>query len=441
MADRGGFDPCRAWLGIAAVDLADPFRAIGVPADVADPEIVRTAAENRLARLRGVDPGPFRMAHGAIVRRIEACRDEVLAAVAARGPGAAPPPTGFVPPPSPVVAAVDPVPQAPPSAPEDEFDVIRIDRSRRVRRATPSPLPAVLSLLALIAAGVAVYTLWPRLPLRHQIESIADVFTDGEADAPAASRPDAAGTGRNSPAAPAPSADDLAARGAAPATGLETAQPFPPSSVPPEEDLPPRTAPPPVTEPPAVGDPADAARTATDVEPLLEAAYDAIRRNAFDEADEQVAAAARLAAADEALASRVRGWKEFASLARQAALYRERALDAAHSGGDYDVGGQRIAIVESTAERFVYRKAGRNVEIRPRDKVPGPVVTAILKAWFARRDRPSNQVLMGAHLVARVEPNLRLAADAWDRAGRGGEDVSLLEPLLNDPIIRNAATR
>jgi hypothetical protein len=68
-------------------------------------------------------------------------------------------------------------------------------------------------------------------------------------------------------------------------------------------------------------------------------------------------------------------------------------------------------------------------------------VTAILKAWFARRDRPSNQVLMGAHLVARVEPNLRLAADAWDRAGRGGEDVSLLEPLLNDPIIRNAATR
>jgi len=135
----------------------------------------------------------------------------------------------------------------------------------------------------------------------------------------------------------------------------------------------------------------------------------------------------------------VQRWEQFARLAREAAVYRERALDAANSGGEYDVNGKLIAVVESTPQRFVYRMAGRNVAISPRDKVPGPVVTTILRTWFASRNLPKNHVLLGVHLVARVDPNLRRAADAWAVAGRGGEDVSLLEPLLDDPIVTAVA--
>jgi hypothetical protein len=172
------------------------------------------------------------------------------------------------------------------------------------------------------------------------------------------------------------------------------------------------------------------------VEAALREAYEAIRADEFDAADRKVAAAARVAAADDALADRVTNWQQFARYARQAADYREQALDAAHDGGDYDIGGQKIAVVESTPDRFVYRKAGRNVQIKPRTMTPGPVVTAILRQWFAADPRPGNEVFLGVHLVARREPNVKLAATAWERARREGEDVSRLVPLLTDPIVR-----
>lgn len=434
MSGRGGFDPCREWLGIAAVELMDPFRALGVPADAADPQVVLAAAEKRLARLRGVDPGPFKLAHDALLRRIEACRDEVLAAVAARRPLAAPPPPGGLAlPTQPAVTAVDPVESAPDPAPDDGFEVIRIDRSRRVRPATPSPLPAILSLLVLAAVGMAIYTLWPRLPMRHQFESIADVFTDGPEDSPLAASPPAAGVPSFNP--PVSSPGDLAGGGVAtPSVQL-------PSPTTPVEDPATPSDPPVRPDPPPVTDPVSVAQGADGVEQPLRAAYDAIRRDAFDEADEQVAAARRLAAADDALEQRVRRWEQFARLAREAAKYRELALDAANSGGDYAVGDKVIAVVESTPNRFVYRMAGRNVPVSPRSKVPPQVATAILRDWFAARDRASNQVYLGAHLVARVEPNLPLARAAWARAGRGGEDVSLLEPLLDDPLITAVAKK
>jgi hypothetical protein len=39
-----GFDPSREWLGIDAVDLADPFRVLGLAANVSDPAVVTAAA-------------------------------------------------------------------------------------------------------------------------------------------------------------------------------------------------------------------------------------------------------------------------------------------------------------------------------------------------------------------------------------------------------------
>ena len=158
----------------------------------------------------------------------------------------------------------------------------------------------------------------------------------------------------------------------------------------------------------------------------------------YAEPSRQVAAAARLAEDDDQT-RRVTCWQQFARYARQAADYRERALDAANAGGDYAIGKQRIAVVESTPQRFVYHKDGRNVRISPRADVPGPIVTAILRAWFAAADQPGNHVFLGTYLLARSEPNARLAAAEWNLAGQRGEDVSNLEPLLQDPIIRAAA--
>lgn len=213
------------------------------------------------------------------------------------------------------------------------------------------------------------------------------------------------------------------------------------SSPPPVGDSPPV---PPAPQPqtpsaPPQPDPRARARAVAGVDQSLRAAYEAIRADEFDTADRQVAGAARLAADDDDLADRVTYWRQFARYARQAAGYREKALNAANAGGDYSVGNRRIAVVESTPQRFVYRAAGRNVPISPRADVPGPIVTAILRAWFAADGRPANHIFLGTHLLARREPNVRLATAEWNRARELGEDVSNLEPLLKDPVIREAA--
>jgi len=436
------FDPSREWLGIDAVDLGDPFRVLGLPADVSDPTIVAAAAARLQAKLQAVAPGPFKVAHEALVRRIDACRDEVLAAVAApERTGAAPPP----PPPPPPLPSPSWLPSAPPlhvdgavaaapAARAIEPDAIAV-RTTVPRRSRPTnPLPALLSLLAVLATAVAAYVCWPQAGGNLWP---ADPRVTATARQPRAAAPPAA-----APQPPAPAAASVEPP-AKPAAALTPAPAPVPEAVPddpsPASPAAPQPAPPPspaVPEPPPRPDPRARDRVAAAVEAALREAYEAIRTDEFDAADRKVAAAARVAAADDALADRVTNWQQFARYARQAADYREQALDAAHDGGDYDIGGQKIAVVESTPDRFVYRKAGRNVQIKPRTMTPGPVVTAILRQWFAADPRPGNEVFLGVHLVARREPNVKLAATAWERARREGEDVSRLVPLLTDPIVR-----
>ena len=450
------FDPSREWLGIDAVDLGDPFRVLGLPADVSDPTIVAAAAARLQAKLQAVAPGPFKVAHEALVRRIDACRDEVLAAVAApERTGAAPPP----PPPPPPLPSPSWLPSAPPpladgavaaapAARAIEPDAMAV-RTTVPRRSRPTnPLPALLSLLAVLATAVAAYVCWPQAggnlwPADPRVTATARQprAASPPAAAPPPAAPSAGGSVSPAPAAAPvePPAKPAAALTPAPAPA-PVAAPDDPSPASPAAPQPaPQPAPPPSPaepEPPPRPDPRAQARVAAAVEAALREAYEAIRADEFDTADRKVAAAARVAAADDALADRVTNWQQFARYARQAADYREQALDAAHNGGDYDIGGQKIAVVESTPGRFVYRKAGRNVQIKPRTMTPGPVVTAILRQWFAADPRPGNEVFLGAHLVARREPNLKLAATAWERARREGEDVSRLVPLLTDPIVR-----
>lgn len=438
------FDPSREWIGIAAIDLGDPFRALGLTGDVSDPAIVTAAAARLLDRLRGIDPGPFKLAHEALVQRIETSRDELLAIIAARIPQVVPPPPPAAdaasilgpaaaarpgPPPLVVPAAMnDGCPAehlAPAQAAEPEVIVVR--RAARLRGPQPSVLPALLSLLALMQVAIAAYLFWPRPAGQRsprdepRVAVLPQPPTIDVTDA----RPPRAVNPVPVPATPNP-----------PAPPSINEQPAP---VTPPPQPRPRPSPPPQPAPPAT-DPQARARAALLVEDALRAAYDAIRVDDFNTAHRQVAAAARLAAQDDALTERVTSWRQFARYARQAADYREQALDAANRGGEYEVGNKRIAVIESTRERFVYRREGRNVAFTPRSAAPDPVLTAILRTWFAGADKPGNYVFLGTHLLARREPNLRLAAAAWERAREGGEDVSLLVPLLTDAVIRAVAT-
>ena len=444
------FDPSREWLGIDAVDLADPLRVLGLPANVSDPAAVAAAAARVLEKLQRVDPGPFKRAHESLARRIEACRDEVLATVAARATRPVPPAAPAPPVPSFIAPAVpgrpvppplpDRTPQADALALTTEPDVIQVQRSAFVRRKRPSVLPALLSLLALVAVGGVAFKLWPQRGAKTVSEApqVAAAIPRPEAPTLAAPQPSAAVT----PATEPPATEPPAVKPTPPAA---TANPG--TSSPPQVGAPPPVLPTPVPQPPSVPppptppppDPQIRARAVAGVDRALRAAYEAIRADDFETADRQVAAAARLADDHDDLADRVTCWRQFTRYARQAAEYREKALNSANAGGDYEVGNQRIAVVESTPQRFVYRKAGRNVPVSPRVNAPGPVVTAILRTWFAADGRPANHIFLGTHLLARREPNTRLAAAEWKRARELGENVSNLEPLLTDPIIREAA--
>lgn len=434
------FDPSREWLGIDAVDLADPLRVLGLPAHVSDPGVVAAAAARLLEKLQRVDPGPFKRAHESLVRRIEACRDEVLATVAARATRPVPPPPP-VPPALPAIAAAVPGGPAIPPLPVEATaadalahatapDMIRVEQSAPASRKRPSALPALLSLLALVAVGGVAFKLWPKRGVKTAsgVPQVAAAIPRPQPPTLAAPPP---------PAAVTPATEPPAARPTTPAAPAN-----PGMSSPPPVGSPPPVPPAPEPQTPSAppqSDPRARARAVAGVDQSLRAAYEAIRADEFDTADRQIAAAARLAEDHDDIADRVTCWRQFARYARQAAEYREKSLNAANAGGDYEVGNQRIAVVESTPQRFVYRKAGRNVPVSPRVNAPGPVVTAILRTWFAADGRSANHIFLGTHLLARREPNTRLAAIEWNRARELGENVSNLEPLLKDPVIREVA--
>lgn len=481
MSFGSGFDPSREWLGIDAVDLANPFRALGLAATEADPAAVTAAAERLLARLRGVDPGPFRLAHESLRKRIEACREEVLAVVATR-----PRPAvvgGFVPPPLPPglattgaggpAAAAMPAPPTPPwprpaaeplaTAPVPDADAtepaaFELRRPTRRTSAATGAAPALASLLAVIAALVAAYVLWPTLAdSARRPRQVAAGTPVGASPAAAVPQSAAQAADQDSDAA-VTSQDPPAARPVDAEPVQVLAQPVdeepvrprrPPRPRPvarmetdtaPESD---RSEPIPFETAPPQPNREQRARAARAVKNALEQAYAAIRSDQFDTADERLAAAASLAAEDDDLTTRILSWQQFSRDARAFIRHREQALDAANAGGDYEVRTTngtmtRISVIESTPEKFVYRSAGRNVR-GSRSEIPGPILTAIVREWFAADGRPANSVFLGVHLLTKEKPNLGAVRREWDRARHGGEDVSNLEPLLDDPIIRAAA--
>lgn len=435
------FDPCRQWLGIDAVDLADPRRVLGVSPVERDRQAIFRAAEVRLATLRSVPPGAFDRARDALVQRVEEARDALLAQI---GPQAAfklsmPPPPGGVAAGTPFAAAppvavprvptVPTVPRPPASGLEPPFAAdddqpggpgIRIRPAVTYRRSSSGSgvLLLLIAALAAAAGGLYWYKFRPEATARKRApRAVAQAEPPAAEEAAPAAAP-------APPKAPPP-------RVARPPVRTPAAKEKPPR--PPVADDTPAERPDPPTPPPPAP-PAPTAEESPQLEKQLRAVAAALR-----EADYDAATAAADAASGVAMTAagraRAEQWSELVTFARGFADYRNQALATVKAGDEYDVDGKKIGVVEIDDERFVYRFAGKN-RTAPRDRIPGGIVMAIVESWFD--EKPANDLFVGAYHAAKAEPDLDKARAAWERARARGADASLLLPLLDDPILTAA---
>ena len=470
MSSGTTFDPSREWLGIDAVDLADPRRVLGLTAAELDREAIIRAADDRLAMLRDIDPGPFTLARAALMNRVTESRDGLLASLPARaGSGfAPPPPPGALPRPAGSSAAPGRCPPAPPSAvpaapsaglslplptsatvPTGQSAETSAARAARRRapptgdrgasRRTVSWLLPLLALATLAALGVA---------FRDQLLSrddrrtarVPDAGVNREASLQRMGGPDTTSPASLSipkqPSAPQPVA-------VAPGTGPRE-QPAPRVSPAEPDPAPPVATPGPQSPPPgpavttATNPPRPVAVDAGRIDDLLAAARTALAAGHFDRADEAVRRA-RDAAPDGSGADRVAGWEQLASHARRFASFRGQALKAG-AGRDFEVGQDVISVIEVNDRTFIFRHAGHTQRI-PVDEVPEAIAMTMTRKWFAGGGQAANHLFVGARYLTRPEPDPAAARKAWLAARAAGEDVSLLMPLLDDPLLRAGSSR
>lgn len=216
-----------------------------------------------------------------------------------------------------------------------------------------------------------------------------------------------------------------------------TPQPQPrdaPASPPAQEPAPEPTEEPAPTEPVPEDSAPTAAADPAAVERALKKAYGEIRAGRFAAAEKAIDEAGA-AAPDDLTAGRVERWRLLVTYARQLAEYRDTALSEAAKGGDYNVDGSVISVVEMNATQFVYKDRGA-MKRPPKDAIPPRIVLAILRTWFAGDGRPANDIYLGVQHIVGGETDLDGARAAWRRAGQGGEDVAPLVGLLADPVLR-----
>ena len=417
------FDPCKQWLGIDAVDLVDPRRVLGIRPSETDAATVNRAAAARLDRLRSAEPGPFAVAHNALVKRVEEARDAVLAEIAAPArptpaPGdrlSMPPPPGGggapAPRPGPTVPRVPPVPTVPrPAAagaawPDADggsaspAPAIEIRRQVVYRKKSSGSGVLLVLIAGLAAAAGGLY--WykfraPRAAAKRPPADVAMVEERRPEPKPVVMPP----VPKQPPAPPQPEP-------------APTAEPEPPAPKAPEP------------EPPA---PKDDPQT---IEASLRRVAESLRSAEFAAAAE---AAKEAAAAAKAKASRerVERWTELVTFAQGFADYRSQALATVSPGVEFDIDGKKIIVVEIDGEKFVYRYAGKN-KTTPRNRIPGGILMAIVTGWSD--ENPANDLFIGAYHATKEEPDFDKARECWERAAARGADASLLLPLLDDPLL------
>ncbi len=423
------FDPCKQWLGIDAVDLVDPRRVLGIRPAETDAATVSRAAAARLERLRTVDPGPFAVAHQALVKRVIEARDGILAELAAPAqlapaPGdrlSMPPPPGGAPAPrpGPTVPRVPPVPTVPrPAAagaawPDADggsaspAPAIEIRRQVVYRKKSSGSGVLLLLIAGLAAAAGGLYWYKFRAPPAAAKRPAADMAMVEER------RPEPEPTAEPEPT-PKPKRKPKPRPEPEPAPQPEPApEPEPPAPKAPEP------------EPPAPKD------DPQKIEVSLRGVAESLRTAEFAAAAE---AAKEAAAAAKAKASRerVERWTELVTFAKGFADYRNQALAAVTPGVEFDIDGKKIIVVEIDDEKFVYRFAGKN-RTTPRNRIPGGILMAIVTGWFDQN--PANDLFIGAYHATKEEPDFDKARECWERAASRGADASLLLPLLDDPLL------
>ena len=140
--------------------------------------------------------------------------------------------------------------------------------------------------------------------------------------------------------------------------------------------------------------------------------------------------------ADVASRKRVNAWKQLAAYAKGYSAYRDEALETVAAGDEYEYKGKKISIVEADRKLFKFRVSG-DTKTFARDKIPSGIVLAIVTRWFD--DNPANELYLGAHHVAKPEPDLDRAREHWERADARGAEATALLRLLDDPVIVGAA--
>jgi hypothetical protein len=444
------FDPCKQWLGIDAVDLVDPRRVLGVSAREADAEVVRRAAQARLATLRAVEPGPFELARNALVKRVEEARDAVLTELAAppRAGSAGVERLSMPPPPGggaasshraavPMVPRVPPVPTVPravapplPIPEADGFDgaptpVIKMRRPVAYRKKSSGGGVLLLLIAGLAAAAGGLY--WykfrpPRIPANRPASAVAMAEERRPAPDP---KPEPE-------TRPAPAIEPQRRPRPQPKPEPEPQpQSEPEPEPPPKPKLMPRPQPEPPPEPAPEPEPPPPAEDPTKIEAALRRVAESLRASDFAAAT-AAAKAAAAAAQTKASRERVERWTELTTFAEGFADYRTQALATVTPGVEFDIDGKKIIVVEIDDEKFIYRFAGKN-RTTPRNRIPGGILMAIVKGWFD--EKPANDLFIGAYHATKEEPDLDQARASWERASARGADASLLLPLLDDPLL------
>ena len=480
------FDPCRQWLGIDAVDLANPRRVLGLLPSENDPLVVLRAADARLTVLKGIAPGPFDMARNALIKRVEEAREAVLAQIAATPKQPAPVGTSFTMPPppggslprapapppiqsagrSPNIPTVPAVPfphgatEASPwneRADADHGGFVSV-KTRPVYRKQSSGAGTLLLLLVGLGAAVGGL-LWikmsaddQRKEARRQVATAEQRDQQNSADE---DEPEPQKTVTKRTAAmrrPERDPNDTTSDDAVSTSAPPRREPMPvrrrpepePETTPEPEPAPEPTDGPPVAEPaapdktdspaPVSSEPSAPEETAAEINRLLNEVLVALQEQQFDAAQLAVKAADKKAAVP--AQKRVASWDSLITYARGFADYRSKALAAMRPGQEYEIDGKKIAVIEIDAEKFIYRRAGKNKTVSA-DKIPGGILMAIITEWFD--NNPANNLYLGAYHATKTEPDLEKARASWQLANARGADASALLPLLDDPVLVKAA--
>ena len=79
------------------------------------------------------------------------------------------------------------------------------------------------------------------------------------------------------------------------------------------------------------------------------------------------------------------------------------------------------------------------MERERRDAMNPRIEMAIVEKWFAGGGFQTNHIYLGVRWLCLNPPDIARGRREWQTAARGGAPVEALLPLLEDPVIREAA--